>query len=269
MKQGIDFFDRIYILNLAEREDRRLLMAEEMCKYEIDNYEFFEATKDENGIKGLLISMKRIFEHAISRGLDNILVLEDDNLFLLNPKLFLKAVIPQLPKTYHLFFLGLNLLAQPTRISDNILKVSQSYSTHAVTYSLAAMRMILPLLLKDPIRPYDILLRDEIQIQNESYCTLPMLSTQRPGVSDIEKGFIDWGKLMAISYRTHTKNIQNMATEFVYCLQGHTINGYVVFPQDLQYDGQVCDCKKIRFVKGICNCPGNPVEELKQTENIG
>lgn len=266
---GIDFFDNIYILNLKGREDRRLLMAEEMCKYEIEKYEFFEATRDDNGIRGLLLSMKRLFEDAIEKKYEHILILEDDNFFLLHPVLFLREVLPQLPKDYLLFFLGLNLLSQPKRISQNILKVSQSYSTHAIAYSREAMKMILPLLLQEPIRPYDILIRDELQPSQRTYCTMPMLSTQRPGVSDIEKGFIDWGKLMAISYRTHTRNLQNMSQEYFYCSQGHTVNGYVVSPMDLQYDGKVCDCNKIRFVAEECSCPGNPTMEIHQKENIG
>jgi hypothetical protein len=130
------------------------------------------------------------------------------------------------------------------------------------------MKLILPLLLQEPIRPYDILLRDEIQGYERSYCTMPMLATQRLGYSDIEKGEIDWGKLMAISYRTHTRNIQNMSQEYYYCSQGHTVNGFVVSPMDLQYDGQVCDCKKIVFVKELCGCTNNEHEEIKQKENV-
>lgn len=266
---GIEFFDKVFVINLPHRTDRLDVISKELHQHGIE-FEVWKAVEGPTGIIGLCHSMKALFNHALEKGYKNIMVLEDDSTFLLPSVPFLKEVIPQLPKDYHCLFLGLNLLSRPTMISNNILKVRESFSTHAVCYSETAMRLILPLL-ENPA-PYDILLRNHIQCLEQCYCTFPMLATQRDGYSDIENkemsGEKGWGKLMATTYAMHTKFIAPMSTEIIYCgPEGHKVNGVVVTPFDLGFDGKVCDCKKIKFVKGQCDC-GNPTEEIKQVENV-
>lgn len=203
----LDFFDKVYVVNLKSRTDRRLEMQTELDKCGIP-FEFFDAVKDDNGIKGLVESMKLLFREALDKNFENILVLEDDATFLVdNPVAFLKEVLPQLPKTYQLFHFGLNLLVQPKRISENILKVIDCYSTHSICYSKEAMRIILEMLNVVPLMPYDIFIRQEILPRGASYCTFPMLATQRESYSDIEKSIPKWGQLMAMTYSMMTKNI--------------------------------------------------------------
>lgn len=201
-----DFFDEVYVINLPERVDRRMEMQSELDKYGIP-FTFFEATKDENGVKGLVESMKRLFTHALEKKQSNVIMLEDDAQFLLPPVDFLKEVLPQLPKDYQLFHLGLNLLAPPKRMSENILKVVDCYSTHAICYSAEGMKVCLERLEEVPLMPYDIFIRQEIICRGATYCTFPMLATQRESYSDIEKSYPKWGKLMTMTYAQMTRNI--------------------------------------------------------------
>jgi hypothetical protein len=181
-------------------------MLTELNKYNIP-FEFFDATKDDNGVRGLVESMKRLFAHALEKKQQRAIVLEDDVEFLLNPVDFLKEIIPQIPKDFQLFHLGLNLLAPPKRISENVLKVVDCYSTHAICYSKEGMEICLQRLNEVPLQPYDIFIRSELLCRGQSFCCFPMLATQRESYSDIELGYPPWGKLMAMTYGQMTRNI--------------------------------------------------------------
>jgi len=203
----LDFFDEVYCINLPHRVDRRMEMQEELDKAGIP-FTFFEATKDDNGVKGLVETMKRLFRHCLDKRQSNVVILEDDAKFLVeDPVAFLKEVLPQLPKDYQLFHLGLNLLAPPKRISANILKIVDCYSTHAIAYSAGAMQICLERLEEVPVQPYDIFVRAEMLCRGASYCTFPMLATQRESFSDIELNYPPWGKLMAMTYAQMTRNV--------------------------------------------------------------
>jgi len=200
-----DFFTKVYLINLSEREDRLDVSRGTLEENGIE-FERWEATKMENGVLGLLDTMKKLFTHVLENTDDqNILVLEDDFKFLLPPNGFLNMLVEQLPTDYDCLFLGCNLLTVPTRFSENLLKIEQSYSTHAIGYSRAAIEKIMPLFEK-PVA-YDIMLRNGIQWDGKCYCTYPMLATQHAGHSSIENKFIDWGSYISQSYRTYTKGI--------------------------------------------------------------
>lgn len=203
------YFDKIFVISLPNKvgEDRMKVMRVHMKDHGIE-YVRWTATEDANGVVGLLITMKRLLAFCISKGYKNTMILEDDNQFLIPAIPFLDEVWPQVPTDYHCLFLSCNLLARPKRISTNILQISSSYSTNAIVYSLEAMKLILPLIEANPTTAYDITLMKGLQQQyNKCYCTIPMLSNQRPGYSSIEGRFIDWSAYQAQSFRTYTHNI--------------------------------------------------------------
>lgn len=183
------------------------VMHPDLIKQGID-FSVWVATEMENGVVGLLRSMHGLFTHCIEKGLDNVLVLEDDNFFLQDFDSMMDEIWPQVPKDYHCLFLSCNLLSRPERVSENILRIRSSYSTNAIVYSLEAMKLIVPLIEKYPTTAYDIILMRELQQQyGKSYCTYPMLSEQRPGYSSIEKKEIDWASYQRQSYQMYTHNI--------------------------------------------------------------
>lgn len=257
-----EFFDEVYVVSLLERQDRRDIIKCELDKQGIP-FTFFDAVKEDNGILGLVKSMQQLFSLALSKGQERILVLEDDNKFLIpNVKSFLREVMPQLPKDYFTFHLGLNLLTQPTRISENILKVNQSYSTHAIGYQRKSMELILQMLGQVELTAYDIFLRDNIQTYGKSYCTFPMIATQRTNFSDIEGKITNWHDLMVMTYSMHTKNLNSMPAETTPCFNGHLIDGQIpsIDPSkfELQHPeliGRICDCKSLIYQgEEECGC---------------
>lgn len=270
-----EFCDKVVVINLDSRVDRMTAMDCQLKEFGIE-YERFPAIKDENGIKGLCLTMHKLFSEALKTRVLNLCVLEDDCKFLLPPIPFLEFVLPQLPKDYLCFHLGLNLLTKPTLISQNILRIESSYSTHTIIYSRKAMEMILPLLEREEVVPYDILLMKEIQIYSKNYCCYPMLANQKEGWSDIENKIIDWGKLMSMTFNMHTKNLNNnfMAIETTPCNRGHLINGIapVVDPkilntQNVGLIGKVCDCRRFIYDERKCSCPGTPEWQIDWKEN--
>jgi GR25 family glycosyltransferase involved in LPS biosynthesis len=204
----LDFFDEIVVISLEDRVDRRMFMQQQMEKYGLP-YRIFNAIRHPLGVNGLVESMKAVFKECVGKRNLNTLILEDDATFVVDPVAFLKEAIPQLPKPYDLFFLGLNLLTRPRRISANILKVEDSYSTHAICYSYEGMKFMMERLDEVAVAPYDQIVRTQILCRGRSFCTYPLLATQRPGYSDIENKEIDWGKLMSMTYNIHTKNIHH------------------------------------------------------------
>lgn len=262
----LNFFDEIYVINLPQRLDRRQEMNEELGRHGIP-FTIFEATHDDYGIRGLIETMKRLFRHALGKRQSNILVLEDDAKFLVpNPVAFLAEVLPQLPKDYQLFYLGLNLLARPIRMSENILKVVDAYSTHAIAYSAEGMRICMERLDEVPLTAYDIFVREQVLGRMASYCTFPMMATQRESYSDIEKATPKWGQLMQMTYQMHTKNLNiTMAAETVQCVWGHLIGGKAPIVDETIFEiqhpelvGKICDCGRFVYDEGLCpTCGGD------------
>lgn len=255
--------DEVYVISLQHRIDRREQMQCELNEHGI-KFSFFDAIQDENGAFGLIKTMRKLFTEILSKDQNTVMILEDDSHFLLPSVPFLNEVLPQLPQDYYCFHLGCNLIAAPRRISTNILKIDKAYATHAIIYSREAIELILPLLLRDEIVPYDILLMNSIQTYGKSYCTMPMLATQRESYSDIEKSVPVWGQLMATTFAMHTKPLQSMANEIAYCIGSHKINGFEVtvdptavenFNQNPDLKGKVCDCKKFIYDgEDLCGC---------------
>jgi len=201
--------DKVFVISLPGREDRRALLKEELDRYNFE-YEIWWATGHENGIVGLLLSIKTLFNHCLANGYSNVLVLEDDNSFVINPTPFLNKVVPQLPEDYHCLYLGLNLIAQPSRYSENLLKISAAYSTHSILWSKTGMELVLTELEKGEVIPFDILLMQRLQPAGHSFASYPMIATQRPSYSDIDRCQRDWGVLMNVTYSMHTKKLNKL-----------------------------------------------------------
>jgi glycosyl transferase family 25 len=88
-----DLFERIYGLNLPERTDRLQHMKRELAKLDLTcespQVKLFPAIKPDNkepfrnlGMKGCFLSHLAILKDAKEAGLNYILILEDDALFL-------------------------------------------------------------------------------------------------------------------------------------------------------------------------------------------
>ncbi len=186
----INYFSKIYVLNLRKRVDRLLEVTTEMEQYNIP-FELVTSIEDEeNGARGLRDTMVNIFNDAIENKYEQILVFEDDALFLIDPNPIMNEVVKQLPYKWDMIFLGCQATSGfKYRHSANLLQLDMAFATHAVCYSLEGMKEIMTMGLDYPIDNSIVL---KVQPLQRSYAIQPMLCTQRESFSDIGRTVISW-----------------------------------------------------------------------------
>lgn len=203
-----NYFDAIFCLNLAKREDRRNRMLEQFEVYGI-GAKFWESYYHEKGYFGLVVTMKHLFEYCLDKGYEKILIFEDDAKIMHPPDEFhryMEASVNDLKNVHwDLFYLGLQHVKRFRRwVTPNLLPVECGYSTHATAYSKRAMEFVVSRHIDEPI---DNWLVREFQPQNTSYCTYPLLVTQFDGYSDIGNDHCNWNHYITTSYHKHLKDI--------------------------------------------------------------
>ena len=77
-----DKFNKIYCINLKSRTDKRNKIEEQAKKYNLDINYFDAVAKPDNPMRGCLESHLEILKLAKRDNLDNVLILEDDCVFL-------------------------------------------------------------------------------------------------------------------------------------------------------------------------------------------
>ena len=194
----------VIVINLPERTDRFARTDSDLASFNV-NYKLWKATKDDNGIKGLCLSMKALLSWILTTDIQHFIVLEDDCNWKMDFNDFLNILADQVPLDYDLLYLGCNLTSQPERYSENLLRISTSYCTQAIAYNRKIVETILADL--DRIEPYDIKLMKIVQSRGRCYCTYPMFCEQYGGYSDIENKDMDWAMYQRITYNSYTKGI--------------------------------------------------------------
>ena len=163
--------DRIFIINLEYRKDRKQFQEKQIKKYNLQNVEFFKGIvpnieKDEinkwnkeycyqvrnsvypgkflnyqKGCLGCLLSHYLIMKIALERGYNKILILEDDAEIIDDIKKF-ETYSKQLDHQYDMLYLGGNLVGDENlayRIDENLAKLhacktTASYVIHSSAY---------------------------------------------------------------------------------------------------------------------------------------
>jgi len=188
-----DYFDEIFLINLPDRPDRLKAASAEFEKYNIP-FTVWGATPHENGMYGLNLTMKHLFESNSDK--NRILVFEDDVKFVEDPNLYMGKCIEQLKETgsWKLFYLGINMDNEQNTFNKftapNLLPVTFGYGTHAVAYNRSAITDLIYQLNNCYIfeTPYDKIIANSLQKQpDKCFCSYPLLVTQRDGYSDIQK----------------------------------------------------------------------------------
>ncbi len=195
-----------FIINLPNRPDRLAKIKAQLDKFGIFYY-VWAATKNEDGKKGLVETMRELFAHCAGMDYDNVFVFEDDSRILSDEflEIIYKCVL-QLPKDYELFYAGCNLHGKCKRYSENLIEGTGFYSSHAVMYSKAAIFRILSLL-KNYNCAYDELLVKEIQREGNTFCSFPLLVSQENGYSDIAKRNVNYEKFIEKRYEEKTNGL--------------------------------------------------------------
>ncbi len=189
----LSFIDKVYLVNLAHREDRLLESAKLLEEYQIP-YQVFPAIQDrEQGARGLRDTMLALFKEALENNHENILVFEDDIKMVEDKQTFdytMDNAVKQLPENYHLFYLGGQATSGYASVySTNLLPAINYFATHSVCYSRQGMKEILAMGMGFPIDNWIV---KELQPVGNCFAVNPILCSQRPGFSDIGQSEINW-----------------------------------------------------------------------------
>jgi len=169
----------------------------------------FNAIKMENGAIGCSMSHLKLLQEAIRSGLDHILIVEDDILFL-NPELF-KAQLVQFLKTHcskswDVVLLAGNSMPPYEKMDDTCVKVSRCQTTtgylvngHYIEKLMNNVKMGLTNLLREP-KNHSQYAIDKYWLALQSidnwFLITPLTVVQREDYSDIEKKVINYQDMM-------------------------------------------------------------------------
>lgn len=201
----------IIVINLKDREDRKLWIQHHLADNDIFSYKVFEATYEKDGVSGLLLTMTSIMMGLVEQNYPYALILEDDAQFLANhPIRKIKAALKELPDDFDTLYLGCNLEKPDSKMySKSLIKIFTAKAAHAIVYSNSGMKKILSGLqaLTTPI-PYDELLINEVQRDEKSFATKTLIMGQREGFSDIQRKVVSYNNMLKRRFTLNTKNLK-------------------------------------------------------------
>jgi len=198
----------IFYINLEHRVDRKEHVESQLDSIGLKGTRF-NAIKMENGAIGCSMSHLKLLQLALKSGLDHILIVEDDILFL-DPELFKsqfdKFIQNQDSKSWDVIIFAGNNMPPYEKVDDTCVKVSQCQTTtgylvngHYIEKLLNNIKMGLTNLIKDPqnhaayaIDKYWFLL----QKTDNWFLITPLTVVQREDYSDIEKKVTNYQKVM-------------------------------------------------------------------------
>ena len=188
-----DYFDKIYCINLDKREDRWIECVKEFKKQNInvERISGIDGNPDKiisnltDGAIGCTLSHLQVVAISHLRGLENILILEDDVEFIENINSKFNEYINQVPKDWGLLYFGGNHNNEPlVKVNENVSLVTNTYTTHA--YAVNKNLFIDLINIFASINDVcDVLLTDIQKKYKNSYVFQPHLAWQRSGYSDV------------------------------------------------------------------------------------
>lgn len=184
------FFEIVRVINLDKRTDRKELYEQEFKRLGI-TAERFTAFEGNNRHLAFNKSQYYCLKECVEKGYKTILILEDDIVF--TDCIFLRDALNEIPEWWDLLYLGANINGTKLeRYSDHLFKIKNSFTTHAVGYSLKMAKWIVenfPFYKdeyeKEGLTIYDEWLRVNVQEKFNCFLTYPMCAEQRISFSDI------------------------------------------------------------------------------------
>ena len=197
------YFDKIYCINLDRRIDRWEETTIELKKWglydKVIRYSAVDGntiTQQNNKINkgelGLVETHIKIITEAKNNNYKNILIIEDDITFT-EEIIKIDEYFNQLPKSWDILWFGgnhnIHMGETINKISKNVIKCHQTYSTHCIAFNEKIYDLVLNLLNKKE-KPVDVYYSD-IQKIYDCYSFYPSVALQRPSYSDIQNSIQD------------------------------------------------------------------------------
>jgi GR25 family glycosyltransferase involved in LPS biosynthesis len=211
-----DFFEEIYCINLDHRTDRWERVQKEFDSVGVlSKVQRFSAIKHPDGRLGLIKSNLEILKIAKEKGLNNVLIFEDDVHFLNDTVGILTKAIEQLGKLdWWLLYLGANThepLQPFVRSKPNILVLKNAFATHSVAHSKNTYDFFIrkfegmeKVEFQDTL---DVWFAGNFQRKNLCFVVNPIITTQFDSYSDIEKKVVNYS-FIEERFKNNTKNLK-------------------------------------------------------------
>lgn len=201
MTNPFDFFKEIYCINLKYRTDRWNLAKKEFEKVGILNkVAHYAVEKDEDSYLGLIKHHLHILKGAKKRGIENVLIFEDDVMFLdkYKPLETLRKATEQIKNMeWNLFYLSATLRVPLIKKTENLSILKCAFAAHSIAYNQSIYDKFIDYAenLKSAINEkdrIDVFLADNIQKNNTALICEPIITTQRPSYSDLEEKYVNY-----------------------------------------------------------------------------
>jgi hypothetical protein len=197
-------FSQIFCINLPERTDRRILSQAEFDVLGIPVV-WVDATPHRDGRIGLINSLLRIFDNLGTK--QNVLIFEDDVQFLNDPVRHLEPAMKYLHHVKHdeydLLYFGGNIRGCNVPETPNLNRITNTLAAHAICYNRSVFDEYQTHLQRVAAQDSIVNIMDindmfltGIQERGRCYMVNPIIATQRPGYSDLEKRYTDYSSLL-------------------------------------------------------------------------
>ena len=203
-----DMFPLVAYINLDTRNDRKLLIEEELNKLNISyirkQARTFDGTNSKywNGVAGCELSHIDCLRSALEKN-QNIFIFEDDAKFINNFDEIIPNALDELSgEDWSMFYLGCNIYGNhPTyQTSDHLGKLSYAQSTVAYGVNINFIEGLVNAIPLDRIIPIDMIYTNIVIPNINAYITVPMTVVQRKGYSDIEGQEVEYESYLERRY---------------------------------------------------------------------
>lgn len=210
--------DKIFVINLECRRDRKEYMINELRRNEITNYEFFKGirptlddVKEWNneycyhvknqmldskfdkyriGCLGCLRSHVEICKLSLERGYKRVLILEDDIEFKNDYKNVEKSM-KDIKNDFDILYLSGSHLGTIENISENTIQVNGTHTTGSYIIDEKIMRYIISNI-EGYEKEIDVFYSEKVQPKMRCYCCIPHITRQIVNYSDIQQNIVNY-----------------------------------------------------------------------------
>ena len=202
-----DLSNNIYVINLKERTDRKLHIENQLNKIDCKNYKLFEGvdgnslinpTKLKNGMFGLIKTYLNIYEEWSKKDAENILLIEDDSLFVDNFNEKVEDYVNNVPSDWGMLYFGANhnyhMGKKTIKINEKCIKLNNSYSAHCVLLKKRDFEELI-----ENIKNFSIendVMMSNLQNKYNGYSSSEVLVTQIESYSNIENKIVNYNWLI-------------------------------------------------------------------------
>ncbi|MCK9220234.1 MAG: hypothetical protein M0P47_09325 [Bacteroidales bacterium] len=200
-------------MNLPSRPDRREQATKEFERVGIlERVTFIDSKPHPDGRIGLQTTLLSIFEDVLPRNIQNVLIFEDDVHFINDPVNKLRLALTDLKYSFNnkfdLLYLGATRTIPCLTVTSNLKLLRSGLAAHATCYNKSVYKPFskhLTRVVKQGgiITDWDIsdvFLATHIQNKGRSYMVHPVIATQEPGWSDIERRDVNYDFIQRSDY---------------------------------------------------------------------